>query len=74
MSLTKLSDQDRASAAWMRHKVQLEERLATLRGNNDHPLTPEATAYLRGQIAEIKLMLGLDKKTEPQMNVDPFTY
>lgn len=38
-------------------KTHWEARLEELRRKNDGPLPPELTAYTRGQIEEIKLLL-----------------
>lgn len=51
------------SPLWIALKDHLTERLALLRGKNDAPLSVEETARLRGQIAEIKYILGLESKS-----------
>ena len=53
---------DKHSAAWKRLREHYEARLAKLRIDNDGDLDPTQTAKLRGKIAEIKLLLGLDKE------------
>lgn len=42
-------------------KKHLEQRLEVLRAQNDGDLNPEKTAKTRGQIAEVKRILSLDK-------------
>jgi hypothetical protein len=56
-----LGKADRVSSTWNALKKHLEQRLEVLRAQNDGDLTPEKTAKLRGQIAEVKRILGLDK-------------
>lgn len=50
------------SAVWQKVKSHLESRLDSLRRKNDSKKLNEIqTADLRGQISEVKLLLGLDK-------------
>lgn len=58
-----LTDGDRQGPTWMRLKKHYEERLATLRTQNDAALAAEKTAELRGQIKEVKRLLKLDSDT-----------
>ena len=51
------------SPLWLMLKEHLAERLVTLRSKNDAPLSADETARLRGQIAEIKYILGLESKS-----------
>ena len=46
---------------WNALKKHLEQRLEVLRAQNDGDLNPEKTAKKRGQIAEVKRILSLDK-------------
>lgn len=51
----------RVSSTWNALKKHLEQRLEVLRTQNDGDLNPEKTAKTRGQIAEVKRILSLDK-------------
>ena len=51
---------ERDSPLWRRLMGYHEARLKRLRIENDADKTPEATARIRGQIAEVKLMMGLN--------------
>lgn len=53
----KLNPTERDSALWTKISAELEERLQTLREQNDGDKTPEDTAKLRGRISEVKTML-----------------
>lgn len=58
----KLTEQEAAEQLWIRLKEHLQQRLARHRAMNDDPeLGNERTAVLRGQIAELKYLLSLDK-------------
>ena len=59
MSDLKLTEQDLRDPLWLRLQEHFEERLANHRARNDHDMTPEKTARLRGQIAEAKYLLAL---------------
>lgn len=48
------------SALWLKIKAHYEARLQTLREQNDADRDPDKTAKLRGRIAEVKALLGLD--------------
>lgn len=62
MSEPFLNAQERDNPLWRKMQKRFEERLEKLRKQNDDSnLDPMKTARLRGQIAEVKLMLGLDK-------------
>lgn len=55
-----LSAEDMRSSAWHKIKKYYEERLQSLRMQNDsNQLTQEKTAQIRGQISEIKILLAL---------------
>lgn len=62
----KLTPAERTSPAWRTIQTYYVERLASLRARNDMPKSAEDTAYLRGQIAEAKLILGLGED-DPSM-------
>jgi hypothetical protein len=53
-----LSERDRISDVWLRLRERLLARLDLLRRQNDHEMTPEKTAQLRGRIAELKNLLA----------------
>lgn len=69
-----LDDIERQSAVWKKIKQHLEQRLAALREKNDKPtLDAERTAFIRGQIRELKNLAALDLKPAPQKDADdPF--
>jgi hypothetical protein len=49
------------SNTWLELKEYLTQRLDEARRKNDNPQSVELTERLRGQIAEIKHLLSLDK-------------
>lgn len=57
----KLTPHEAQSAVWKKVKEVLNERLDKHRASNDKNLDEVSTAKLRGQIAEIKFLLDLDK-------------
>lgn len=57
----KLATHERASEVWIRLEKHLTERLEALRLQNDADQPEEATAKLRGRIAEIKALLNVGK-------------
>lgn len=57
----KLSTQEKNSHTWVVIKAHLEERLSMLRRKNDNKLDDVSTEWLRGQIAEVKALLSIDK-------------
>lgn len=61
MTSEKLNPVEAQSALWIKLKGRAEQRLQTLRARNDGNLDPVATAKVRGQIAEVKSFLELDK-------------
>jgi hypothetical protein len=65
----KLADSDLASSTWTRISRQIEERLQTLRLQNDSPLDPAATAHIRGAIAELKRLLSAAQKEPPPIDI-----
>lgn len=65
----KLSESEANSALWLKIKAHLEQRLERHRIRNDGNLPPDATANLRGRIAEAKYLLALDQPN-PAIEVD----
>lgn len=57
----RLTPADRQSQTWARLRTHLNERLQSMRAQNDGDLDPVATAKMRGRIAEIKAMLALEQ-------------
>jgi len=55
-----LTHVEKDSPLWRRLMGYLDTRLKRLRIENDAEKTPEQTAKIRGQIAEVKLMMGLN--------------
>lgn len=70
MSEFKLRPLERDSDVWKRIREHLETRLETMRRKNDGDLGPEDTAKVRGRIAELKYLLGLDKPAPTQGTED----
>jgi hypothetical protein len=62
MAELKLTQVDRASPTWRSLSEYLNDRLSALRLQNDMPRMHEETAFLRGQIAEIKVLLRLGEE------------
>ena len=58
----KLSVQEKNSPTWVTIKAHLEERLLMLRRKNDNKLDDVSTEWLRGQIAEVKSLLSIEKE------------
>lgn len=56
-----LTNEDKATAAWAKLVRHWEDRLASLRAQNDGDRTAEETAHLRGKIAEVKRNLTFDQ-------------
>lgn len=54
-----LTPADRRNPLWLALEAHLVDRLATLRSKNDADASPERTAHMRGQIAEVKTLLAL---------------
>ena len=52
-----LNEHERLSSAWLKVKAFLEAELDNRREKNDNNLSPEKTAWLRGQIEQIKIIL-----------------
>ena len=67
----KLSTLEKQSAAWLRLDAYMNEQLKSLRLQNDGELSAEATARLRGRIAQLKTILALGEDREPvQAGID----
>jgi hypothetical protein len=64
----KLTPADRMSPLWRALHEHLTNRLATLRAQNDADATPEKTARLRGQIAEVKALLAMNEEPRRPAN------
>lgn len=56
-----LLPEDRESRQWIRLREYMQGRIAMLRASNDESLPAKKTARLRGQIAELKHLLSLEK-------------
>lgn len=61
MRSVELNLNDFASVTWQKLRLRTESRLEMLRKRNDSDLTPDETARIRGQIAELKAMLALEE-------------
>lgn len=72
MDSFELSAHERHSELWKRLKKHFEARLDAHRRNNDEPASEERTARLRGRIAEMKYIVGLDQDTLPVDDEDVF--
>lgn len=59
-----LSEAERRDALWLRLKAYMEGRLQQHRVSNDSDKTPDATAKLRGRIAELNYLIDLDRPVE----------
>lgn len=55
-----LTPMERQSPLWRELMAHFEQRLNHLRIQNEGPLDPINTANLRGRVAEIKALMGLD--------------
>ncbi len=66
----KLTEADKLSALWQKLEPYLEERISTLRAQNDGELDQLATARLRGRLAELKLILSLRNADSVQAEAD----
>jgi hypothetical protein len=60
----KISEHEARSALWVKLAKHLEARLDVARRQNDKEIDAVSTARLRGRIAEIKYLLGLDPATQ----------
>ena len=57
-----LAAHERTHPLWLRMERHMQDRLATLREQNDATATPERTADTRGRIAMLKELLSLGKE------------
>lgn len=57
----KLEETEIHSELWMKLKEHMEQRLASLRLQNDVSKPSDQTEKLRGRIAELKILLALDQ-------------
>lgn len=64
----KLTEYESMSPVWQKLQGYMEARLETLRLKNDRNRGERDTAFLRGEIAELKFLLSLDK---PQPETEP---
>lgn len=64
-----VSELERQSPLWLKLKSHMEKRIAALRVKNDSDKDTEATAKLRGRIAELKILAALDNPA-PQLQAD----
>lgn len=69
MSDFRLTDADKNTPLWLALRAHLERRRDSLRAKNDTNLSPEETAKVRGQIAEIKALLALENP-RPEIPAD----
>lgn len=58
----RLSHAERHSQVWHAIEAHLNERLASLRAQNDSRKSLEDTEFLRGRIAEIKALIDAGKE------------
>lgn len=61
MSDLRISEIEARTPLWQAVRAHYEDKLARLRAKNDTRQSPEETAWLRGQIAEVKALLALDQ-------------
>lgn len=58
------------SSAWQKVEAYINNRLDTLRANNDADLDPIQTALVRGRIRELKALVDLSKDDQPLVTGD----
>lgn len=61
MSKVNFTKEDFESQLWKKISTHLDQRLNSLRVQNDAETSQTETSHLRGRIAEIKLIQGLSK-------------
>ena len=61
MSRLIINDTEKGQPLWAKINKHLEDRLDTLRRQNDGDLTEVETARLRGCIQEVKALMGADE-------------
>jgi hypothetical protein len=57
----RISEIEARTPLWQAVRAHYEDKLARLRAKNDTRQSPEETAWVRGQIAEVKALLALDE-------------
>lgn len=65
-----LERHERDSSAWQKVEAYINNRLDTLRANNDADLDPIQTALVRGRIRELKALVDLSKDDQPLVTGD----
>ncbi len=65
-----LSPADLRDPLWLRIQAHFTGRLESHRVQNDIDKTPEATAKLRGRIAEVKYLLDLAAPPAPHVPIE----
>ena len=65
-----LTAAEKQSALWIKIRDHMNERLDTHRRKNDGDLEPIPTARLRGRIAEIQVLLAMEKDPDPAQVAD----
>lgn len=60
----KLTPQELQSSTWLKLEAYLQQKLADLRSQNDGDMSMEATARLRGRVAQVKFILSLRENSE----------
>lgn len=54
-----LTEHELESVLWRKIEKYADDRISLLRAKNDGRLGPDETAWVRGQIFELKALLGL---------------
>ena len=63
----KINQIEASTPLWFSMRAHYESRLSNLRAQNDNPANdPAKTAFIRGQIAEVKALLTIDKPDKGQ--------
>ena len=57
-----INEVDKLTSLWQKLNTHFDQRLATLRLQNDKPQSEDQTAAIRGRIAEIKSFYELTKE------------
>lgn len=68
-----LDENDRKTAVWQKIEQYLKNELIALREQNDNPMDAEKTAGLRGEIRQVKKLLG-NCKEPPKHNASGANY
>lgn len=64
-----LLEHERKTSTWIKTEAYLNARLASLRAQNDAPLSETETATIRGRISEIKLLRSATDEKKYQFKV-----